>query len=118
VTLEAGLGTFVAFGRFEWFERVPDASREIINGQPQKGVAIVRAHNRVHIMEQTTLDDWAKDATVDPEVRAHVYSLISAVSSSQSPNYPPSLTPPAGWYRRRRNICSRRRRFTLFKGSA
>lgn len=31
-------------------------------------------------MAQTTLDDWAKDP-VDPEIRAHVYSLITAVSS-------------------------------------
>lgn len=30
--------------------------------------------------QQTTLDEWAKDPLVDPEVRAHVYSLISAVS--------------------------------------
>jgi hypothetical protein len=30
-------------------------------------------------MEQTTLEEWAKDP-VDPETRAHVYSLITAVS--------------------------------------
>ena len=30
-------------------------------------------------MAQTTLDDWARDP-VDPEIRAHVYSLITAVS--------------------------------------
>lgn len=29
-------------------------------------------------MEQMTLDEWAKDP-VDPETRAHVYSLITAV---------------------------------------
>ncbi|KAF2133413.1 topoisomerase 1-associated factor 1 [Dothidotthia symphoricarpi CBS 119687] len=29
-------------------------------------------------MAQTTLDDWAKDP-VDPEIRAHVYSLITAL---------------------------------------
>ncbi|KAF2200928.1 timeless-domain-containing protein [Delitschia confertaspora ATCC 74209] len=29
--------------------------------------------------QQTTLDEWSKDAQVDPEVRAHVYSLISAL---------------------------------------
>ena len=29
-------------------------------------------------MAQTTLDEWAKDP-VDPDIRAHVYSLISAV---------------------------------------
>jgi hypothetical protein len=29
-------------------------------------------------MEQTTLEEWAKDP-VDPETRAHVYSLITAV---------------------------------------
>lgn len=34
-----------------------------------------------HIMAQTTLDEWAKDP-VDPEIRAHVYSLITAVRSS------------------------------------
>lgn len=30
-------------------------------------------------MVQTTLDEWARDP-VDPEIRAHVYSLASAVS--------------------------------------
>lgn len=30
--------------------------------------------------QQTTLDEWAKDP-VDPEIRAHVYSLITAVSA-------------------------------------
>lgn len=30
-------------------------------------------------MAQTTLDEWARDP-VDPEIRAHVYSLITAVS--------------------------------------
>ncbi|KAF2178888.1 timeless-domain-containing protein [Zopfia rhizophila CBS 207.26] len=30
-------------------------------------------------MAQTTLDEWAKDPLVDPEIRAHVYSLISAL---------------------------------------
>ncbi|KAF2791486.1 drug resistance protein MdrA [Melanomma pulvis-pyrius CBS 109.77] len=29
--------------------------------------------------QQTTLDEWAKDPLVDPEIRAHVYSLISAL---------------------------------------
>ena len=29
-------------------------------------------------MPQTTLDEWVRDP-VDPEIRAHVYSLISAV---------------------------------------
>lgn len=35
-------------------------------------------------MAQTTLDEWAKDP-VDPEIRAHVYSLISAVSAAIPP---------------------------------
>ncbi|KAH7139253.1 timeless protein-domain-containing protein [Dendryphion nanum] len=30
-------------------------------------------------MTQTTLDEWAKDPLVDPEIRAHVYSLITAL---------------------------------------
>lgn len=34
--------------------------------------------------QQTTLDEWAKDPLVDPEIRAHVYSLISAVSHNPS----------------------------------
>lgn len=29
--------------------------------------------------QQTTLDEWARDP-VDPEIRAHVHSLITAVS--------------------------------------
>lgn len=33
-------------------------------------------------MAQTTLDDWAKDP-VDPEIRAHVYSLITAVGHTK-----------------------------------
>lgn len=35
--------------------------------------------------QQTTLDEWAKDPVVDPEVRAHVYSLVNAVRSPQNP---------------------------------
>ncbi|KAF2280144.1 topoisomerase 1-associated factor 1 [Westerdykella ornata] len=31
---------------------------------------------------QTTLDEWAKDPVVDPEVRAHVYSLITALGGT------------------------------------
>jgi len=34
--------------------------------------------------QQTTLDDWARDPVVDPEVRAHVYSLVNAVRPSLS----------------------------------
>ncbi|KAF2473158.1 timeless-domain-containing protein [Lindgomyces ingoldianus] len=30
-------------------------------------------------MPQTTLDEWTKESQVDPEIRAHVYSLISAL---------------------------------------
>ncbi|ORX97250.1 topoisomerase 1-associated factor 1 [Clohesyomyces aquaticus] len=32
--------------------------------------------------QQTTLDEWAKDPLVDPEIRAHVYSLISALGGT------------------------------------
>jgi hypothetical protein len=47
-------------------------------------------------MAQTTLDDWAKDP-VDPEIRAHVYSLISAVSIATL-HMEPTNTPAARWY--------------------
>jgi hypothetical protein len=33
--------------------------------------------------QQTTLDEWAKDPVVDPEIRAHIYSLVNAVSMPQ-----------------------------------
>lgn len=43
-------------------------------------IAAAGAHQRPSpAMAQTTLDEWAKDP-VDPEIRAHVYSLITAVS--------------------------------------
>jgi hypothetical protein len=50
---------------------VRDASRL----SAQRGTAT----STTTMAQQTTLDDWAKDP-VDPEIRAHVYSLITAVS--------------------------------------
>ncbi|KAF2747937.1 timeless-domain-containing protein [Sporormia fimetaria CBS 119925] len=32
--------------------------------------------------QQTTLDEWARDPLVDPEVRAHVYSLVNALGGN------------------------------------
>jgi hypothetical protein len=51
---------------------VRDASRL----SAQRGIATPTTT----MAQQTTLDDWAKDP-VDPEIRAHVYSLITAVST-------------------------------------
>lgn len=47
-------------------------------------------------MAQTTLDDWVADP-VNPELRAHVYSLVTAVSSILA-LYFIWLTHIAWWY--------------------
>jgi hypothetical protein len=62
------LGEFARFGRH--FTRLRDASKD----RGTRG-----CWTTTTTMAQSTLDDWARDP-VDPEIRAHVYSLISAVS--------------------------------------
>jgi hypothetical protein len=80
-----------------------------------------RQPSTVTMAQQTTLDEWAKDPLVDPEIRAHVYSLISAVSRN-IPNTNNSLytrlTSAAWWNRRRRDVCARRRCTSMLEGPA
>lgn len=64
----SSLGKFARFGR---------TLRGRVDASSDRGTSGLLDDN--HKMAQTTLDDWAKDP-VDPEIRAHVYSLITAVS--------------------------------------
>lgn len=66
---DAGLGMFVRFAKH--FTR---ETRLFGSSAPLELLSTTT------MAQQTTLDEWAKDPLVDPEIRAHVYSLITAVS--------------------------------------
>lgn len=59
-------------------DRGPATLRVALDASKSWDLGTVGSRMTTITMAQTTLDEWAKDP-VDPEIRAHVYSLITAV---------------------------------------
>lgn len=72
---ESGTLSLIWLGGFARFESIYASTRP---GEYRDESRRRRFRTSTTIMTQTTLDEWASDP-VNPEVRAHVYSLISAV---------------------------------------